>query len=662
MPYFKKKPMSKLSKAIYLIGLLPLLLIVEAIALNYIGKAIGIEKPFTHPVTHILVGIPLLIILYKFIRSKPQLHRYHAIFLMLPLVVFGGLWINYGGGNSTILMLGIAIVLIASLWMMLRHEVKTGVYALFLYVATLSLLYAGTLYSFVPMGYDSMAEYYYAFLTMSGGISLARDTNLSLALAVTALTPLLSSGLNITFVLLSKAVYPLMWSLMPVMSFMAFRNLIGDRRAFIACIVIIAIFTQGGDIRVCFSAFYLAMAMMVLMDKGLTTLIKVLLLAASSTGLVVCYYTTSLLFLAYMGMGGGIATLAYVVHKGIGRKVCKQGVALLVTIALLAGGTCLWVNYAGSGSIIKSVEIIAEQQREQVIEREAPEPIMVSSSKLIEPNLREQLIHTALGLDFATATPWGKMFRIILYTVELLVAVGVLRYLFRRKEYLHEWQYAGIGLVAVGMLGACVVLPTLSSHWEAVKFYMFAMYVLVPVMVVGAEVIIQRKGQLLLLSLLVIGYFAYMSGFVFEATQSTSYNRVDMPSSEALSGQRIDAKVCSRADREAVKWLSGTIKDGDKIYGDHYACLFLGGIRWDIAFNIPLEGEIQDDAYIYLREWNTSSRTLTFIAVDGNIVSFNTYRMDSVRPLQDAIKKRELIYDKDNVLIYGEAAGVTDEN
>jgi uncharacterized membrane protein len=125
--------------------------------------------------------------------------------------------------------------------------------------------------------------------------------------------------------------------------------------------------------------------------------------------------------------------------------------------------------------------------------------------------------------------------------------------------------------------------------------------------------------------LVMIPYFIFNSGIVFELSQGRTTGFIDMPYSIAMSGGRLDINtVFSGQDVAAANWLTHAAEDDYPVYADVHGVLAFPGYWGDttgfygtsgnpMIRQLPADaGNISPPCYIYLRAWNAGNRVITF--------------------------------------------------
>ncbi|MDH5695328.1 MAG: DUF2206 domain-containing protein, partial [Dehalococcoidia bacterium] len=282
----------------------------------------------------------------------------------------------------------------------------------------------------------------------------------------------------------------------------------------------------------------------------------------------------------------------------------------------------------------------------------------------LDPLAREPLAQTALGLDFPLASPGGKIWRIFQYLVELCLIVGFIRFIFRPKTpgFNFKAEYFSLTLVSVLILLGVFVLPTYGWGMGSVRIFHITLLLMAPLFLLGGEVIgygLVKLARVLrggfassrlsldspaalgfLVVAILIPYFIFNSGVVFELSRSRTTNFINMPYSIALSSYRVDVNtVFTKQDVTAVDWLSGVAEEDCAVYADHHGGkLLIEQIDFPCMvseFSRDIK-EVRPPSYFYFRAWNIQKKALTFATAYGarQSISFDdlpgvTYVIDS---------------------------------
>jgi uncharacterized membrane protein len=232
------------------------------------------------------------------------------------------------------------------------------------------------------------------------------------------------------------------------------------------------------------------------------------------------------------------------------------------------------------------------------------------------------------------------------------------------------------------MLFACIAIPYFSGYLETERFYRIALLFLAPLCVLGGEAIWQglsmlikrrslrvklRQGLILaqnrsnvsqgylgaLALVVLIPYFLFNSGFIFEVTRSELYDVVDTPSSVALSSYRLDMKASNHREQAGNEWLSRVVDSSSPIYADIYAALPISGLIPGRVRAFPFNAEgMPENTYIYLKTWNLNKNESVLMMSRGERIWFEHISFDAQPELSRLIRSKGLIYDNGGARVF----------
>jgi uncharacterized membrane protein len=303
-----------------------------------------------------------------------------------------------------------------------------------------------------------------------------------------------------------------------------------------------------------------------------------------------------------------------------------------------------------------------------------PQHIIQNISEFFNPLARESLVVAATGGDIARVSMIGKAFRVVQYTVQFLIVVGFIRLMLRPARTKFTIEYIVLTAISALMLFACIAIPYFSGYLETERFYRIALLFLAPLCVMGGEGIWQGLSTLIKRRLLpvkfrqgvlaldhgnvnqvylgvftlavLIPYFLFNIGFVFEVTRSELYDVVDTPSSAALSSYRVDMKASNHREYAATEWLSRVIDDKSLVHADIYAALPLSGLLLGRVGAFPRDDrQMPTNTYIYLKTRNIEKNEAVFMMKHGERIWFEHVSFDVLTELSRLVKSKNLIYD-----------------
>lgn len=308
--------------------------------------------------------------------------------------------------------------------------------------------------------------------------------------------------------------------------------------------------------------------------------------------------------------------------------------------------------------------------------------IFGSVGELFNPLAKEALVGTAIGADFPSVSTLGKTFRVFQLTTQFLIIVGFIRIFLKPKGFKFRAEYITLVMISALILLACIVVPYFSGHLEVERFYHITLLLLSPLCILGGETIgaglsgLVKSGssrlklesrrllpsnpdsaspiylRVLVLAVL-IPYFLFNTGFVFEVVRSDEYNIVSIPSSEALSSYRMDMKTMNRREHGAMEYLSNAGGARTRIYADQYGYLQGGLALYGRIGAFPADFEqIEKNGYVYFRTWNVAKNEAVLMFKDGERVRFGHLSFDALPELSGLIKNRNLVYNNGGAQVW----------
>jgi uncharacterized membrane protein len=295
---------------------------------------------------------------------------------------------------------------------------------------------------------------------------------------------------------------------------------------------------------------------------------------------------------------------------------------------------------------------------------------------MLNPLRKEPLIQTALGLDFSLASPGGKVWRIFQYLVELCTVIGFFRLIFRPGGLGNlKVEYISLTMVSALILFSIFILPTRSFGMGASRVWQVTLLLVSPLLLFGGELIVYgivkltriiRRGfassrlsleslvplQCLVLVVL-IPYFIFNSGVVFELSRGQTIYFIDVPYSIALSSYRVDMTTTfTKQDANAANWLISNAGEDYAFYVDYHSKKLLGTQtelrKAERLVYIRKAREMAYLGYIYFRTWNTQKEALTFSTSYGARQSLSFVDLPW---FMEALEKSDKIYDNNSAQI-----------
>ena len=169
-------------------------------------------------------------------------------------------------------------------------------------------------------------------------------------------------------------------------------------------------------------------------------------------------------------------------------------------------------------------------------------------------NQQSGMVRAGIGLDFMSVPIEGKVFRVVQYSTQILIVLGLVRLWKKRKEYNFTLEFVACILAGFALLGACIFIPFFSNILNMTRYYHMSLFFLAPLLVLGCEMVWNKRW---FLPTLLLVYFMFTSGLVFEAIQSNAIEKVSLPYSLSLSSGRTGiGGVYNKDDLACAKWIA----------------------------------------------------------------------------------------------------------
>ena len=636
---------------------------------NFALPFIGISRPISLlPVTISLTAFTLILMAAAYIRDrnfqqpektaprvKLSLPAILFLILLLLLTVLSVTLIDAYQNNILLLICLIVIAGVVGLAAFGKF-IQPSIYPLAIFIIGLCLLYQTTLMSPYLIGSDIYTEYHFYRLVASTGFwDASIPSTVNSCLSITMLAPVYSLLLNIDGIWMFKAIYPLLFALVPLILFHIFSQQMSPKKAFLAAFFFVAVPTFSLEmIALCrqqIAELFLALVILLLVDRKLSLRPKLTLAIIFATSIVVSHYSIGFIGFIYMGL---FLPLVFTIRSDIFRKAwgwltAKLGglpknllfrqptpakVLIIVVVIYFVAGFA-WYGTVASGVNLNLMSGLWTQQTTTIttISTTTEVPAFIQFGE------RDVLIQTALGLDFPQASPQGKGFRVFQYITELFLIAGFLRLIFRPKDLRFTTEYIALSVTSVLLILACIFLPSFANALNTTRWYHITLITLAPFCILGGEAIwlgissiwhrLRRavhkavaenaednQAYLKFVALAVlIPYFLFTSGFIYEVTGQKVTDRIDAPYSIALSSYRLDlAGVFYWQDGTAAEWLTQNASKEIDVYTDWHTYRPFVFYSFPGKVNVvPCDAsKLPENSYIYLSTWNTDKGELTF--------------------------------------------------
>lgn len=492
------------------------------------------------------------------------------------------------------LYIGYAFILLVCLGVTLVcfDKIKPKVYPFLLYGIGAGMVLMTSLAGPYLVGHDIHLEYYYALLRAGRNV----------------LQPIIGSPQG-TFILtyltdniwVYKVVYPVLFALIPPILYFIFRKWFTSKQSFLAGFFFIAFpafFMELPSLaRQMTAELVLVVLLYLLVVSNLRIRYKIPLIVVCAGLLPLLHYATAIVALILLGIG-----------CLLGKRKKLIGILLGVIVVV----STIYFPLAEKGIVAIKLEYLYNSWVPAALHISVPPYSMLPSprpeveeyypsvgNQTNVPFLEryETLIRSGLGLDFLQTTVLGKIFRILDWILIILIGVGIWK-LRRNKEY---WLFASGGIILIMFL----LIPGFSNLLNVTRFLHLSLFLLAPILTVAL-----KPGYLLII---LIPYFLFTSGFIFEVAKVPNIENPTIPYNIGLSDYRMDlGATVTKDDIEVRDYIYKN--NLFPIYSDINGANLIGevvGWRNDLDAALGRTSFNLTNAYVFVRSRNIQDGTFT---------------------------------------------------
>lgn len=553
-------------------------------------------------------------------RNKAALSQI-SIAVALALLPIASIAASYFSARSLLIVVFVPLGLMA--FAGVRRGGNDLSYALLIGSFSLSLLLASTSASRNLIGFDIHQEYYVYSQTIAGGwrpeTALVYNSVMSISILPTVIT--LVTGID--GVLVFKAIFPILFSLVPVMLYMVYRKFLSRQAAFLSSflfmsypasyIELIALGRQ--EIAEIFLVFLLWIFLSPRLRETRPGKILTVLL---TVGLVVSHYSLAFIYVL-------VLTVSIVLARVSRRNwaLCTNGVYVLSVFLVLS-----WYLFTAGGAALSSLSGFALTLFTGLIQ------------DFFNPLSRPSIIEQALGFSGALGL-LHLANRVTQYLVVFSILIGFLIFAFRTQKSHVAKVFLPPMLVGLSLLLASVILPFFASRLNLFRTYHIALLFISPCFAYGVErlvswlrrirfrthvpVIRLRQGEWrVFAATILLMYFLFVGGWAWAVS-------MDYPTSFVLDWQRMSnsqsvglkasffAEYTVAQDIQAAQWLKSYHSTTHSVCADFVSSDHVLNSYGGFAKYLPLITEdcSYKNDYVYLSVLNAVNGTGTRITSSG---------------------------------------------
>lgn len=680
---FRFRELNLVDSLLYSVGLSIAFTITTGLLANEIYPAIGILRPISFvPLISTISVVMLVLCFISYLRSEAsslsiqmQVTRVSIVsgFFLCLIPFFGilGTLLVASHQSNILSLLSIVMVPIAVLLIVRNKFVPKELYPVAIVAIALALFYQFTLISPYLTGADIHLEHYFSQLVVNNSLWAPAVANPYNAMAsVVILCPVYSVVLSMDTAWVLKIIYPILFSLVPLGLYSIFKKQIDDRMAFLSVFLFTSFFPFFTELmalaRQQIAELFFVLLILLMVDKNIMWKKGTVLCIAFAGMLAISHYGLSYIFLLFFLV---VPLILLVLFKNstlspmfqrirntlrIGSRSDSQSSTSfkyrILTWTFVTFFACIafswYLNVSGS-SALDAFAYAGQRIFNNIY------------TGFFSLASRGHFVSQALGGGLQVESWQAETFRAIQIVTEAFIIVGVLKLIWRPGKIKLNPEFFYMTLGGTGLILASIVLPYFSDSLNATRIYQIALFFLSPALIIGGMALFEgaakvfggrRVRQLrassgaavLLLSLVLIGYFLFNTGFIQEVTG-------DVPFSISLNPERIETSINSakitfntqytfESEVFSASWLSKNRSPTSQIYADAEAGIHVlasyGMIPTDNSATLSNDTRnYYGDTYIYLKRLNVMDGLIP----TGPASYFNTSQIASVLNNMDKI-------------------------
>lgn len=604
-----------------------------------------------------------------------------VLFLItLPLVsILGTQLVNFYDSN-VLLMALIVLIAFTVLLIGFTRFIPENLYPLAVFAIGLSLLFYRTLISQYVAGYDIHEEYYVANLVKTAGVwdALSNGLIVNGLLSVTILAPVVSdiAGLELTW--LFKAVYPLLFAIVPLGLYQIFRQQAGNSIAFLACFFFVGAFQFYTDLpvmlRQLIATIFVTCLTLLLINKRLDAVKRVWLFAIFGISVVVSHYGLALAYMILLIAAWLILVLAssskvtelkdrlrtkfhlWETTDSNGRPATEPAPNSTINMVFcLLFVTCAfaWYMFIQDARVFESFATIGYN-------------LVRNLSHFLDPSLSGGLALLLTGVD---PSPLRYLNAAMNYMNQLLLVTGLTIFLLGLGKHGFTREYGAFSVISLFLIIAGVLVPFLTRQVSMDRLYHLLLIFLAPFLVISAYATVNMVGRLSkgsirtavpfgLVSIYLAAFFLFQTGFVWQLTDGFSGSVSISQSGFRKFGDnfakavRLYAGTTAEQDVLSAQWLSSRRQPAERIHatfndGQIHTLQSYGMIFPSETSRLSvITRSIPENTYVFLQYFNIVDD------LGSDFVAAKQHRVFTMTEVSHLFEKKNRIYANGGSEIY----------
>ncbi|KFD41184.1 hypothetical protein DK28_0211540 [Peptococcaceae bacterium SCADC1_2_3] len=697
---FRLNRLESTTKLVLSVGLSQAFLMFYGWLLNQASLYFGYSRPLSTGFISIFISLALLIMTFiVYFTNKEGLvfsHRQVKLntsdkliigfsFIFPILSIFGTYLMNLTSNNIFLMGLLLLISVCFVLASVLKDKLSAKTYPVFIFFIGLSLLLMFGLRSNHIIGTDAHYEYYIFQLTSkTQSWHLFERNNLDSCLSISLLPAIYQSFLNINPEYLFKLLYPLFFSISPLVVYIISKKYMNNFYAFLASFFFMSsskFLMTTASARTHTAILFFALAIMVSFHPKITPFAKKGLFIIFAVATIVSHYSTTYIFFFVLILTWLVMELFLRLLSQREKNTEKTGIVALNENSFIAGNPVTtdilpvgqlenqWLRRGITFLTVVLFFVLLFVWYSQVtaVPFDSGVSFVYGTFKSLQNFFvleSRNVVPDALGVGLGEKGIPHHLEFIFNWATIILMVLGVIGFFWeiikRVKKKIGEdskiksffprfmemdLEYLFLGLVCIIILVVSVIFPMVSTGYDLARTYFQMTAVLAVFFVFGGIFAIKYSKLKLppnwLLLVVLIPYFLSQTDF--------TYQMFGFPRSMVLNskGEQYDEYYICEQEVSSVKWLKnkGELQNNE-IYTDHAGVTRLMSSA-EIATShlnqtMLLEQGSKINGYIYLRHFNV---------IDGKLLD-RKYKSHDIVKYQATFKEKDKIYNNGGSEVY----------
>ena len=391
-----------------------------------------------------------------FLSSIPVLSVLGAYFMLLY--------------NNNVLILFLLLVLSLLPIVTIFDFIPIKLYALVIFVTSISLFFINSLISTHLWGWDIHIEYYFSNLVYKNSYwNIMLPNNLNGMLSLVMLAPTYSYICDLNLIWVFKIMYPLLFSLVPLGLYKIVQKQTNNKMAFLSTFFFISIFYTSSCLEMMQLArqqiaeiFLVSLILIMVNKKTKTGNLSPLLSIIFCFSLVVSHYAISYLYILYLISVWLTLGLTKKLPSSKKRTITSSYVLLFITFTLI------WSIYTSSGTSLQAIMDIG----------------YIIANSIFKEFLNPEAVQ-GLGLLLSVSSPIRIVHKIFHVICQFLIVIGLFITITKQKKTTFDTEYTAFSFTSLAILLAGITVPYFASSIETSRLYSLTLFFLAPFCILG---------------------------------------------------------------------------------------------------------------------------------------------------------------------------------